>query len=371
MLSMLNFLILLILLIIAGILYRRYEEKVSTVEYMENKKEESLKKYLLNESSLAKAKKPIMWIHIPYEYNARHWQSFGSRSSFDLNQPYLYLTVKSIIKNCEDSFHLCLIDDNTFKKLIPGWKIDLSTIGAPMRDYIRQMAIAKLIYNYGGMSVPISFLCFKNLDELYLKGTRNDKMFICENVDNNITSTTDDFYPDASFMGALKNNETVAELIDFMQRIISSDYTAQAEFLGDFDRWCNARVSKGQINLIDGKEVGTKTMDDKPVLVDDLLAEDYIDFYANAYGIWIPSKMILSRTNYEWFARLSVEQVLEGNVILCKYILLANAPDSKGGVIEPVKDKPDWVSFWKIPSAAPMWGLKPILLGNYVPKEKY
>lgn len=38
MLSMLNFLILLILLIIAGILYRRYEEKVSTVEYMENKK---------------------------------------------------------------------------------------------------------------------------------------------------------------------------------------------------------------------------------------------------------------------------------------------------------------------------------------------
>ena len=371
MLSMLNFFILLILLIIAGILYRRYEEKTSTIEYMENMKEQSLKKYLLNESSLAKVKKPIMWIHIPYEYNARHWQSFGSRSSFDLNQPYLYLTVKSIIKNCEDSFHICLIDDNTFKKLIPGWNIDLSAIGTPTRDYIRQMALAKLVYNYGGMVVPISFLCFRNLDSLYAKGTRNDKMFICENVDSNITSTTNEFYPDASFMGAPKNNETVAELIEFMQRIISSDYTAQVEFLGDFNRWCNSRIEKGQINLIDGKEVGTKTMEDKQVLVDDLLAEDYIDFYSNSYGIWIPAKMILSRTNYEWFARMSAQQVLEGNVILCKYILLANAPDSKGGVIEPVKDKPDWVSFWKVPLAAPIWGLKPVLLGNYVPRESY
>jgi len=371
MMSILNYVILLILLIIGGIMYRRYEEKISTVENMENQKQDSLKKYLLNESSLAKTDKPIMWIHIPYEYNSRHWQSFGSRSSVDLNQPYLYLTVKSIIKNCENSFHICLIDDNTFKKLIPNWSIDMSKISDPIASNVRKMGLAKLVYNYGGMVVPISFLCFKDLLGLYSKGTRNEKMFICENVDSNITSTTNDFYPDMNFMGAAKNNATVGELIEFMQRIISDDYTAQVEFLGDFNRWCNSRIEKGQINLIDGKYVGVKTINDTPVLVDELLAEDYIQFYADTYGIWIPADMILKRTSYEWFARMSPQQVLEGNVILCKYILLANAPDSKMGVIEQTPNKPDWVSFWRVPSAAPIYGLKPVLLGNYVPKETY
>ena len=371
MMSILNYLILLILLIIGGIMYRRYEEKVSTVENMENMKQESLKKYLLNESSLAKTKKPIIWIHIPYEYNSRHWQSFGSRSSLDLNQPYLYLTVKSIINCCEQSFHICLIDDSSFKKLIPNWSIDMSKISDPISSNIRSLALAQLIYNYGGMIVPISFLCFKDLLGLYEKGTRNNKMFICENVNTNITATTHDFYPDINFMGAQKNNSAVNELIEFMQRIISSDYTAQSTFLGDFDRWSNNRIENGQIKLIDGKYVGTKTINDTPVLVDDLLAEDYIQFYDNMYGIWIPADMILKRTCYEWFARMSAKQVLQGNVILCKYILLANAPNSNIGVIEPMTNKPDWVSFWRVPSTAPVYGLQPILLGNYVPKEAY
>ena len=54
-----------------------------------------------------------------------------------------------------------------------------------------------------------------------------------------------------------------------------------------------------------------------------------------------------------------------------KYFLIASAPDSHLGVIEPLTRKPDWVSFWKVPSNAPVWGLKPIDLGNYVPKQDY
>ena len=49
------------------------------------------------------------------------------------------------------------------------------------------------------------------------------------------------------------NNLSVKELIDFIQRTISTDYTAQSEILGDFNRWCNFRVKKQQMNMIDGK----------------------------------------------------------------------------------------------------------------------
>jgi hypothetical protein len=80
--------------------------------------------------------------------------------------------------------------------------------------------------------------------------------------------------------------------------------------------------------------------------------------------------MILKRTKYEWFARMSPEQIFKGNFILAKYILLASTPDSHLGVIEPLTEKPDWVSFWKVPSGAPVWGLQPIGLGDHVPRVK-
>jgi hypothetical protein len=136
--------------------------------------------------------------------------------------------------------------------------------------------MAKLLYNYGGINVPISFLCCKDLIGLYEKGTNGDTMFVCENVNSNITSTTDLFYPDARFFGAKKNNNILAQYIEFMQRIISDDYTSQVEFLGDFDRWCNERISAKRLRLIPGTDVGTKTVDEDSVTVDTLLGEDYI-----------------------------------------------------------------------------------------------
>jgi hypothetical protein len=75
---------------------------------------EAIQEYLLDGDTLGKSKKPILWLHVPYEYNSRNWLSFGSRSSFDLNQPYLYLTVRSIIKQCQGSFTICIIDDTHF-----------------------------------------------------------------------------------------------------------------------------------------------------------------------------------------------------------------------------------------------------------------
>ncbi len=353
-----NYIYLLIVLMIVWFLYNRYEDKRMREENSENY--DSIQKYLLKDTDLAKEKKPILWIPITYDYNARNWISFGSRSSFELNQPYMYLTVKSIINQCEESFRICLIDDDSFVKLIPGWSVNMKTISSPVLDYVRSLATAKLLHIYGGMVVPPSFLCMRNLLDLYNMGTSGEKMFVCETVDRNITSTTHEFYADSSFMGSTKENPVMQELIDFMQRKVSSDYTAQAEFLGDFNRWCNTRANKGQVTLIPGKLIGTKTMDDTTILVDDLLSNDYIDLYPQAYGIYIPAKEILNRRHYEWFARLSPKQVLESNVIISKYILLASTPDSKKGTIEPMVDRPKkWIGYWQVPSGFGLWGFKP------------
>jgi hypothetical protein len=366
--SLNNLFILIFILIVLGFLYKRFEDKRTK----ENSKDiyEAIQQYLLDDVTLAKSKKPILWIHIPYEYNSRKWLSFGSRSSFDLNQPYLYLTVRSIISKCENSFTVCIIDDNACQRLIPGWEVNMKTITDPILSNMRMLGFMKLMYIYGGLLCPISFLCMKNLDGLYNKGIRGDKMFLCETTDRNITSTEFNFYPNLSFSGAPKECETVKEMCDFIQRTMSNDYTAESIFLGDFNRWTNSRIKSNRINLIDGVEIGTKTTQENPILIDDLMSNHYLDLYPSTYGILIPSNEILNRVKYEWFARLSAKQVLESDTIIGNYLLVSTAPDVQQGILEPLQIKPNWVGFWRTP-LQDVYGLKPNFLGDNMMKEKY
>jgi hypothetical protein len=361
--------ILFLILIGVGFFYKKFESSCNDEDKQFN--DNMIQKYLLSDANLDNEKKPILWIHIPYEYNARNWQSFGSRSSFDLNQPYLYLTVKSIINQCSDSFKICIIDDHSFDKLLPKWKIDMSRISNPISDNMRTLGFMKLLYKYGGLLCPISFVCMKNLLGLYNEGTQGGKMFLCETNDKNVTSSTYDFYPNISFCGAPKETKMVSQLIDFIQRTISTDFTAESKFLGSFDRWCESRIKNRQINKIDGSKIGIKTLDDTPIKIDDLMSNHYLKLLPDTYGILIPADEILNRVHYQWFASLSQKQVIESDTIIGNYLLLSNAPDCQQGVIESLENKPPWVGFWKTPLYDGVYGLKPNNLGDNLLKEEY
>ena len=371
--SFTNLFILFFILIVLGVLYKRFEDKMSREESSDI--HESIQKYLLDDDTLGKSKKPILWIHVPYEYNSRNWLSFGSRSSFDLNQPYLYLTVRSIIKNCDKSFTICIIDDTSFKRLIPGWNINMTSISDPILSNMRMLGMMKLLYIYGGIHCPISFLCLKDLNELYIKGTRGEKMFVCETVDRNVTSTDVDFYPNLNFCGAPKECETVRELCNFIQRTASHDYTADTKFLGEYDKWSKERIHSGKINMIEGVEIGTKTVDEKQIIVDDLMSNNYLDLYQGTYGILIPSEEILNRNKFEWFARMSPKQVMESDTIIGNYILLSQTNEK--GILEPMESITNnsvenrFVGFWKTPNYPGLYGLKPNFLGDNLNKVPY
>lgn len=376
-----NYIIIVIIVIALGILYQKFCEKQYSIaglpEGLDNYNE--IKKYLLsdsyNESALAKSKKPILWIYVPHEYNARNWSSFGSRSSYDLNQPYLYLTVKSIIRACENSFNICIIDDKSFDKLLhdSNYSAMLATVSDPILTNVRQLAIAKLIHLYGGINVPISFLCSKNLIGLYEKGIRDDTMFVCENINTNISSTNEMFYPDARFMGAKKNNEMVGKYINHLEKLINTDYAAEYDFSGGYNKWLNEHIVKNHgIRLIPGTDVGTKTINEDPVLIDNLLNQEFIQFYNKMYGIWIPCDQILKRNNYEWFARLSAHQIFQSNTILAKQFVSIIAPTSGTMNETNIPNTNEWVSFWRVPATngtLNIYGLMPSGLGDNVPSS--
>ena len=348
---------------VLGFLYKRFKDKL---QLEENKNTyEAIQEYLLDDVALGKAKKPILWIHIPYECNSRNWLSHGSRNSFELNQPYLFLTIRSIIQHCRDSFTICIFDDSSFKKLMPEWQVDLTKLADPILDNMRLLGMMKLLYSYGGLFCPLSFLCMQDLLRLYSNGTKNDKMFICETVEQTNT---------LSFCGAPKECKMVAELCNFIQSIVSHDHTAESAFLKTFDKWIARNIEENQINMISGAEIGTKTREDKLIIADDLMSNHYLDLYKNTYGILIPSKDLLSRLNYGWFVRSSPRQVIESNTIIGNYLFVSLGPETVQGILNSLEPntnktiKNKFVGFWRLPSDAPYYGLKPNYLGNNIEK---
>jgi hypothetical protein len=110
MLKFFNSIVIFTLVIIACFLYKKYEDKMMIKEnddyYLIRKH------FLIDEHTISFSKKPMMFIHIEYEYNSRKWLSFGSRSSCEINIPFLYFTLKSIILNCDKyNFHLFYSND--------------------------------------------------------------------------------------------------------------------------------------------------------------------------------------------------------------------------------------------------------------------
>ena len=367
-----NVIYILIILLVIAIIYKKSEYKTAKQPINNS----DISNFFLGNTSIKNigyCKKPILWLHCPIEYNARNWQSFGSRSSYELNQPYLYLTTKSIIQYCQDSFQIVIFDDTSFSKILPNW----SHSGLPLHCTTRLLGFLQILYTYGGMLTPISFLCLKDLINLYKNGTRHNKMFVCENVNYNTTHNSL-FIPDYHFMGAPKHNHYIQSFMAYVKETILPDKTYNKKITGKIEEYLNSLILHNNINLISGFDTGVMTNKETPIYLDDLLSSNYLNINnSSVYGIWIPAEQILSRPKFQWFSRLSEEQIVNSNFILSKYIILSNIPTHKTEIhMDSIISKDDnaritnetnLVSFWKTPLFNGIFGLQPQHLGNNVP----
>jgi hypothetical protein len=303
-------------LLVMSVMYEKYKKKETFDD--ETKQYELVRKYLLNHSSLAQSKKPILWIHMNYEINARDWSSFGSRNNENLNQPYILLCIKSIIDKCGNDFNICIIDDTSFGKILPGWTIDLHMTADPIRGKLRELALARLLHSYGGILVPKSFICLQSLISLYENG---GDMFVGQFISQNITSVQTQFFPSSKWMGCAKNSPVMAEYIQYMESIVSKDYTEESHFVGGSDRWFYEKIMEKKINLIGADKLGIQNIRGKPITVEMLMSDIFIDLSCDAVGVYVPEDEILKRKAYQWFPRLSTGQVLESSTNIGKLLL--------------------------------------------------
>jgi len=310
-----------IILTTLGILFDRYKKKYWGDEELD--KYSLVRKYLLNEGD-GFNRKPILWIHNTYDINARNWESYYSRNTKNLNQPYIYLCIESIIKYCGKSFNICIIDDDSFNKLLKNWTINLNELSSPVRDNVRKLALGQLLYEYGGMLVPNTTVVMKDLVDIYKAKLKTSDMFVGEFVNRNLTSTYSRFFPTHKFMGCRKNSKSMEEYVKHVEIVTSRDHSSATQIEGELDKFLLSLVKQQKCNLVCGKSLGVKDKEDEVILVDHWLQETPVKVcLCSLHCICLPSVEILKRSKYGWFTRLNKQQILEANADISKYILIS------------------------------------------------
>lgn len=271
---------------------------------------EMIKQYLLNDSPLEGFSRPKLWIHSKFELNSRCWQSFMSRSNSNLNQPYLELFIKSIMNHCADDFHICLIDDESFGKLLPHWTIKVHELSDPLKSFYRHMGLMEILYLYGGMVLPNSTLALTNLYPLFLEYTENKSLF---------------FSPTFLCLGVpQKNHPTLRVYLDKLLAMSGSSslMTNQQSMQSEMTSFLESQP-KEKVKRLCGKSFGQLTVHGERILIDHWMEEDFLKLDPGCVAIYIDSDELLKRNKYQWYAVLPIDNILETSCILTKYMKAA------------------------------------------------
>lgn len=259
--------------------------------------------------------KPIIWIHVDTETNARFWKSFGSRNTTCLNAPYKLICIRSIIERNSDDFDVCVVSDNAISSIVGNERPNLEKISDPARGYYRRFYMAQILHEHGGIWVPSSFMCARSLYGLYLDC--GDSVVAAEQINRSIDGDTMPYGPSCEFMGCSSGEPRMETIVRAYEAIARGDSTNTSNFDGAHTK---ALIDAGA-KIVPATMVGVAARSGVPITIDDLAGSITIDIEERAYGVWFPSQEISERTAYQWMSRLSPAQVLNADTELGKISL--------------------------------------------------
>ena len=315
-----------LMLLALGYVYNIYRKQMN---YEDQKQDMNLiKKFLIDEDNevniknLGSIKKPIIWIHIDYNYNSRNWCSFGSRSSHELNMPYIYLTLQSIVNKCGEDFHICILDDYSFEKILPDYNVDLDKVGEPVKTHLRNVALMRVLHQYGGILLENSFICMQSLKSLQQKIESSGRPIVGEFINRANSNTLEVFAPSIKLIGCTRECPVIYSFIQYLEKINNRDCTLAQSFEGNIENWLIDNINNRNINYILGEIIGTR-INNTHIIIDDLLIKtDLADkLQSDTLMVYVDRDELLSRTRYNWFLRLSPEQIFNSRTTLAELLL--------------------------------------------------
>jgi hypothetical protein len=307
-------------------LYEKYKKKQES--NMEQKHYDIVSKFLLNddEYKMMNSGLPILWIFVDYRKNARLWENFGSRTSHTLNKPYQMITLKSIVKQASDDFHICFIDDDSFGKLLSGeWNYNLSSMPDPIKTNLRMKGLYMLLYKYGGFLLPSSYLALKPLKNIFNDNLSKKETFVGLKCNDIFTNIDEKYVPNTQFIGCKKHSEELKMIIEQLDDKLKKNEHFQNK--QDFERSLSHMIYKGiyqgTIGCEDAKQIGVETNENIPVTTYDLFEGKENVFYNNLNGIYIPDDKLVTNHKFNWVLYLTSQDVMQMNNIISQYMKYA------------------------------------------------
>jgi hypothetical protein len=265
--------------------------------------------YFFSELYLKKSKNRKLWIQIPFEKNSREWESFGSRSTTKLNLAYMTLCIKSIIDWCGQTYDIIIYDDTNIPVLLPDTKVDLSKLSGSLLYKYRELCKLQILYTYGGVMIPPSLFLKQNIKMI----DDPNVWYVCETFNDNNVSLANTIQS-THLMGSNEGNSELAKYIDIYANELKEDFVEEHNFTMSYFR-------KHNIPYIDGKLIGTKTRYNDKIGLEDLMSNKKILLSNDNIGLYIPHEQLMKRNKYNWFCKLSEEEVLKCQTFISYYML--------------------------------------------------
>ena len=312
---MLNYILYFILITSVGILIDKYRKKQAVHKQVEYNT--LVEKYLVNDETevVNNPKKTIVWIYIPKARNARNWINFGSRNNYS-NPPIMYITLTSIILKAQRNCKVCIVDDTSLSKLLKGWDIKLDTLDCFSKSKIANLAMMKVLYKYGGILVPPTYLAMNDIDVLYKNGVQQTDMFVVETLDD----TKEYLTLNHMFVGCKAKSSTMKDIIGRLEQ--TAHDTALDDVFNE-DSVLYSYIQDRTVTVVHGSNIGNIDSNGDLLSFDRLLSDEDICMDDNIlHGIYIPYKKLLSRDKYRWILYMTYDDLLQTDTFLTRCMLL-------------------------------------------------
>jgi hypothetical protein len=137
--------------------------------------------------------------------------------------------------------------------------------------------------------------------------------YVCETHNDNNISYSNLIYS-TQLMGSNIQNSELSKYIKVYSDELKKDFVENYNFDMNY-------FKQNNIPYIDGKLIGTKTKYDDKITIEDLMSNKKIILDKYHVGLYIPHDQLMKRRVYNWFCKLSEEEVLKAQVFISYYML--------------------------------------------------
>jgi hypothetical protein len=287
----------------------KYFNKISNRMISINNVDDYYYKNKISLETLKKNKK--IWIHVPFSHNTRYWDSFGSRTSDDLNIPYVYLCIKSVIELCGDDFDIIIYDDSNISDILHDDTdvVDYEKLSGIILEKYREIMKAKILKKYGGISLPCTLYMKKRPQFL----NQINDLTACRIPNEGVSKSYVDFIVSPKILACQKECHKMDEYINSLKIL---DYSEER-----FKFYDNEYL-KENAYIIDEGQIGGKDVSGNVVTLDRLLSNEDIKLMSSHFGLYVSIEQLLVRSKFQWFLRLSPQQIYDSRnrLFIAKYV---------------------------------------------------